>query len=361
MKGFRNLLVISMMGALLLAACGSPSKAPESTTKAEPAPTQQAQPEKTSMTARVGIGSTDSLIYLPMSLAGPLKYFEKEGIKVERPNFSGGAQIAQALVEGNLDFALFAYNHVIRYQIQGIPLTSVAMIAELPGAALVVDTRSKDTIKSIQDLKGMKVGVTSPGSGSHDMLLSMLTAAGLSAKDVEVVGVGFDLGKAFQQGKVSVGVTYEPYVSILLESGQGVLVKDPRTDLRTVAGVQALYGTDRYPMTTLVTSKSLIQKNPELVQRMVNVVLSTNAWIASHSPAEIAAQVPDSDKGDPKYYEAALRNAKNIISPTGAIGTKTVEAVVKDLKASKTVAESANIDIKAVIDDQFINKAVLIK
>ena len=47
-----------------------------------------------------------------------------------------------------------------------------------------------DAYKSPKDLKGMKIGVTAPGSSTHFMVLYMMAQAGLKAEDASFIGAG---------------------------------------------------------------------------------------------------------------------------------------------------------------------------
>jgi NitT/TauT family transport system substrate-binding protein len=46
-------------------------------------------------------------------------------------------------------------------------------------------------VKSLKDLKGMKIGVSAPGSSTHNLVKQLLTKGGLDPnKDAAIVGVG---------------------------------------------------------------------------------------------------------------------------------------------------------------------------
>lgn len=365
MKRYHGLLAALLAVGLLVAACGGsqPSTAPQAQAQPEnkqtaPSGTDSAKTApKETLNLKLGLGNMGSTIYLPIVYALNAKLFEKEGLNVETVELKGGAQVTQALVESQADVAFGAMEHVIKYKQQGVDLMLIATLTEQPGAALVVDAKYKDSIKSVKDLKGKKVGVTSPGSGSHAILLLMMEKAGLAATDVEAVGVGFDVPKAFADGKVVAAITYAPFIEQLVGKSLGFIPNEPMTDLRTPAGVTALYGNASMPMVTMMVHKQMLSKNPELAQRVTRAIVSALREIAANSPEEIAKIVPAPEGIDQKAYLDALTRAKVWLSQDGQVKADTISAVTGALKHLKALPSDASIDPSSIMDNSFAAKS----
>jgi NitT/TauT family transport system substrate-binding protein len=342
---------------LLLSACGSkPAQVPAS--KPEPQKVVAPDTAKTApvedLPVKLGLGSMDSLIYLPITYALNGKLFEAEHLKVESVQLKGGAQVTQSLVEGQADVAFGAMEHVLKYKQQGIDLVLVATLTEQPGAVLLVDSKYKATIKSLKDLKGQKIGVTSNGSGSDSIRLLLMEKGGLGPKDVEAIGVGFDVPKAFADGKVAAAITYAPYAEELIKSGKGYTLPEPAADLRNPEGVKALFGHDAMPMVTLMIYKQMISKNPEVVKRVAQAIVKAEKEIAAKSPEELAKVVPAPAGISDAAYLEALKQAKVWLSRDGLVRAETVDAVVGALKHIKALPDSTSIDAQSVINNTFV-------
>lgn len=82
---------------------------------------------------------------------------------------------------------------------------------------------NKDTIRSIADLKGKRIGVSAPGSSFHMGVNYLLTKAGGHPDDVSIVGIGASSGAvavaAAKAGLVDALMTNDPVATILEESG----------------------------------------------------------------------------------------------------------------------------------------------
>ena len=131
-----------------------------------------------------------SIAYLPLTIAERLGYFKKEGLDVEISDFGGGAKALQALVGGSADVVCGAYEHTIFMQAKDVNITVIALQDFSFG--LVVGLRKELAAKyhGPADLKGLKFGVTAPGSASAVGLGLLLAKGGLTLSDVAVIGVG---------------------------------------------------------------------------------------------------------------------------------------------------------------------------
>src|SRR5450830_1435894 len=91
------------------------------------------------------------------------------------------------------------------------------------GNAIIVTQASP--YKSIEDLKGKRIAVVK-GSSGHNLLLQVLSKAGLAADAVQLAYLApSEFTLALTQGSVDAAVTWEPYVSFaILKSGARILV-----------------------------------------------------------------------------------------------------------------------------------------
>jgi NitT/TauT family transport system substrate-binding protein len=124
-----------------------------------------AKPEKTKVV--LAVGGKSALYYLSLTIAEQLNYFKDEGLDVEINDFQGGAKSLQALMGGSADVVAGAYEHTIRMQQRGQPIVGFALIGRGMQLAIGLLKDRAEKVKSPADIKGMKFGVTAPGSQTH--------------------------------------------------------------------------------------------------------------------------------------------------------------------------------------------------
>src|SRR6266571_981696 len=136
----------------------------------------------------LGVGGKSSLYYLPLTLAERLGYFKEQGLNVTITDFGGGSKSLQSLIGGSADVVTGAYEHTIRMQSKGQDIRAVIELGRFPG--IVVGVRKAIPYKSAADLKGMKIGVSAPGSSTNFFVMYMMSKAGLKPTDASYIGVG---------------------------------------------------------------------------------------------------------------------------------------------------------------------------
>ncbi len=125
---------------------------------------------------KLGVANKAHLYYLPLTLAERRGHFKDYGLAITISDFEGGGQSLEALLAGSVDVVTGAYEHTLHTQAKGQDIRAVIELGRFPGIVLAV---GKDRpFKSHADLKGMKIGVTVPGSSSHFFVLYLMAKAG---------------------------------------------------------------------------------------------------------------------------------------------------------------------------------------
>jgi NitT/TauT family transport system substrate-binding protein len=284
-------------------------------------------------------------------------YFKDEGLDVEIPDFAGGAKALQALVGGSADIVSGAFEHTINMQAKKQPIKAVVLQANFSSIALLMPKEKAAKYKSARDLKGLKIGVTAPGSSTNMFVNNLLAKVGLKPSDVAIVGVGAGAGAvaAMEKGEIDAVSNLDPVLTQLEATGKYVAVADSRTE----KGMQDIYGGD-YLASCLYVNEDFIKKNPRTTQAAVNATVRALRWIAKATPEQIMAVVPESYlAGNRSVYKQAL--LKNMIgySLDGQMNmkaAKNVYAVLKQFEPS-VIAAGASINLPATFDNSFALKA----
>lgn len=355
------LLATVLSLGLVLSACGAGSKVeptaqPEPSPTAAPAPTAPTAPAAPAEQIKVAItmgGTRDSMLYLPPVYAKEAGFFAAEGIDAEIREEKGGAQALQAVSSGQMDFGAMAVEHAAKAHVQGADLVMLVLYWRYPTVTLVVDSKLKDQVKSVADLKGMKVGITSPGSGSHKVLLSLMNQAGMQASDVELVGTGTPgVVDAFAEGKIQAAANYDPFITKLIQEGKVVPLYDTRTQKDTVG----LYGGE-YPFVGLVTRRDVLRDKPEVVAKVVAAMTKAQKSLIASSPEQISAKLPaDVIGADKALWVAAFKANQEALSPTGIASESGLKLVIESLKADNVIPKEANVTPAMVFDGSLASK-----
>jgi NitT/TauT family transport system substrate-binding protein len=311
-------------------------------------------PEKKKIT--IAVGGKSLFYYLPLTVAERKGYFKDEGLEVEIPDFAGGARALQALVGGSADMVSGAYEHTINMAAKKQPIKAVVLQMKFSSIALVMSKDKAATYKSGKDLKGMKIGVTAPGSSTNMFVNNLLAKDGLKPTDVSIVGVGTGAGAvaAMEKGEIDAIANLDPVLTQLESTGKFVAVADSRTE----KGMKEIYGGDYHASVIYITDE-FIKKNPNTVQAVVNAMVRADKWIAKSTPQEIVDLMPAEYKaGNPSLYKEAL--LKNMIgfSENGEMSMRAAENVYKVLKQFEpSVIAAGKIDLNATFDDSYVKKA----
>src|SRR6266545_2195447 len=316
--------------------------------------TAQAQaPEKKQMT--LGVGGKSALYYLPLTIAERLGYFKEQGFDVIINDFRGGAQSLQALAGGSVDVVTGAYEHTIRMQAKGQDVRAVIELGRFPGIVLGLRKDRAATYKSPADLKGMKIGVSAPGSSTNMFVMYLLAKAGLKPSDASYIGVGIgpSVIAAITRGEIDAVSNLDPMMTKLDLDGQIRIIADSRTE----EGTRAIFGGSN-PAAVLYVKQDFSARNPNTVQALVNAFYKTLKWLDQATPEQITATVPDEYFFfDNTAYTAAVKASKPIYSLTGLIPAAGMQSANDMLVAFDDELKNAKFDLARTFDDRFVKKA----
>jgi len=354
----RSLASYLLALVLSTSACAAPAarSTPETTPHASATPAPRAH-------VTVAMGTKGSLILLPWELAKALNYFDEANIDLELQYAPNATQAAAALVAGTVDFGGSSLDHSIRAQLQGKPTRMIVSFARLPGVALVARPDRKAQLSSLVALRGTTIAVPGIGSGAHVLLTYLLRSQASLDPDHDYRVQAFapaEFAGALERGDVAAAMITDPLITQMVSSGKAALIVDLRHEDETV---KTLGG--RYQFTGAVARADMLDANPALVQRVVNVLVRTLRYIARTPASEIAAGMPaDLVGSDRQLYIAALETSKQYLSPDGTIDRGSVEAVVK---VNAVFAESYpqqaplrsgdRVDVDALFDMRFVRAA----
>jgi NitT/TauT family transport system substrate-binding protein len=237
------------------------------------------------------------------------KLFEKEGLNVELTVYRGGAEAFEAVAAGAADITLGSCAIVAAGINKGVKTKAISG-SGLGYNGWYLMVKADSAIKSVAELAGKKVGITSAGSASD--LLAKWTIADKKVNFTSVPLGGGGLVPNLLSGNVDAVVLYSPLsFKVLQEKSVRVLLD---------------YGADvpQHLSGVWIASDKLIAEKPALIQKINNALFGAMVSLKSNREAAIKL-ISEIDEIPPKIAEAELDGNVLKLSSTGEIKQEWVE------------------------------------
>jgi NitT/TauT family transport system substrate-binding protein len=274
-----------------------------------------------------------------------MKFFEEVGLKVEPSYFRGGGEVIRAITTRSVDLGVTAATTSSMIAIaKGEAMKIVATnVAPLVGLVWLVEVDSP--IKSVKDLKGKKVGFSSPGSVTHQVIQKILKIEGLD-KDTQIVRVGApgDSWAAVKNKVVDAGWHVLPgYHTLLLKNEARVLIR-------------AEDYVKQYSQTCVVAMDDVIQKDPDLIRNFLKARVKAVRFIKDKNNAERVIQIWAEEL---KLPVEAVRLAYKDMNPewwedTGRPKPENLRAAMEEVLSVGAIKEP--LDLAKIQDLRFLPK-----
>ena len=268
-------------------------------------PSFAAAAEKSSVT--IAVGGKNLYYYLPMAIADWMGFFKDEGVDVKVVDFQGGSRSLQAVIGGSADIVSGAFEHTLSMQTKRQAMRAFVLQDRAPQVVMAVNKKTMPNYKSLEDLRGKRIGVTAPGSSSHVIANYVLAQAGIKPNEVSVIGIGSGSGAiaAVRSGQVDAFTSLDPVIATLEKDNLIQIVGDTRN----VEESDKLF---KGPMVAgcLYAPEAFIKKNPNTVQKITNAIVRANRWLETVTPEELTKHVPEQAFLGSKeiYIEGFLKN-----------------------------------------------------
>lgn len=140
-------------------------------------------------------------------------FFRQVGLNVDIVGYASGADAMGALRAGKADVATASDYVAVTHSFDESDLRILASIAHYANKGIVA--RRDHGIRTPNDLKGKRIGVTSP-SGAEYSLHIFLALHGLNLGDVEIVALSPpQLIEALKEGRIDAACTWQPHIHTL--------------------------------------------------------------------------------------------------------------------------------------------------
>ncbi len=269
-----------------------------------------------------GTGETRNL---PVLLAERLGYFRDEGLIVTLVDSPAEPSPAELMKDGRADGAVAFYHHTFMSQVDDHMTTqAVVAMGMTPALKLMVAERLRGKVKTLADLKGLRIYAGGPNSGKTTTANWLVIHSGAAIADyTRLANVERDaMAEALRAGKADAIVSHQPDADFYEATGAAFSL----ADLASVEGTKQALGSV-FPSTTLYMPSAYIAAHPEAVQHLVNACLKALAYLNAHTPAEIAAALPPKMVGkDRAAYIRLLSEDKQMFASDGTMPAAAAQA-----------------------------------
>ncbi|OZM56164.1 ABC transporter substrate-binding protein [Lottiidibacillus patelloidae] len=299
---------------------------------------------------KIIIGYFPNINHVPAMVAKENGIFEKhlgDGTVIEYRTFPDGSSFMLALTTGEIHAGLVGPGPAMNYYSTG---ADVKIIAGGSTGGTVVLARKDSGINSVNDFPG-KTFITPRVGCTHDVQAeTYLKELGITSNRIggsmsHVTGKPSQYVQMFLAGKVDIAVAPEPWASVLeQETGAKVII-----DTDEISFGKTL------PASVLVTSGTLINENPALVQKIVDAHMEATAFI-NESPEkakEITLKAIKEITGQ-ELSKAVIDSAWNRIGFTYEVNQEAIQAFADSSFHLKFLKEQP--DFSDLINRQFISK-----
>ncbi len=305
----------------------------------------------------LAVGGKASFYYLPLTIAEQMGYFDAEGLDLEIVDFPSSVRAQQALASGNADVVCGAFEHLISLHSKQQLVQSFVALGRAPQMAMGVSVKNMPNYRRLSDLKGKRIGIAAPGTGTNMMANVLLQRAGLLQSDVSYIGVGTAAGalSAVRTGQIDAICNLEPTMTQLEQKGEIKIIADSRT----LRGTQAIFG-GAMPGACLYAQAEFVQKNRAVVQALSNAIVKALKWLQTAGPRDLIRNVPESYLlGDRGLYLIIYSNLRESIALDGLIYDDAAKTSLRVMANFDPLVKAERLDISKVYTNVYAKQSKL--
>lgn len=195
----------------------------------------------------------------PWMLAQAKGYYEQEGLKVNFVTGRGGVDVAKQVGAGNAVIGGAIGDTPIIARAQGIPVKAVAVLGA--GSLMQLVSHEDAKIESPRELKGKTVTTLAYTDTTYYALLGMLSKSGITKNDLDIQAAGpAGVWQLFVNKKATAMASTPDWTVNAMEAGAKVTIIPADVYFKSMAQ-------------GILASDETIQKNPQLVQKLVRATL----------------------------------------------------------------------------------------
>jgi ABC-type nitrate/sulfonate/bicarbonate transport system substrate-binding protein len=288
---------------------------------------------------RLGKAVPNSFAFSTAEIGGEAGTFRQEGIELEVTAFRGDAQLQQGLTAGSLDVGLGS-GPGLGFRAKGATAIGVAAMYGAP-ANLALALPPGSAVKTPADLKGKRIGVTTPGSLTDWLVRELSRQQGWGGDGIGIAALGSMQARlaAMQRGELD-GMVIEAATAYELEEGGKAKILMLFGDIARDFYTHVIFATD-----------DMIGNRAELLRRFLRGWFRSVAFMRANKDftVQVGARVINVKPSiAARIYDAQIGG----FSADGAWSARSIDVIrhsLKDLGILPSVPEA-----KTIYNDQFV-------
>ncbi len=293
-----------------------------------------------------------SIFYAPMYAAISEGFFKEEGIEIDLSTGQGADKTMQQVLSNAVDIGFCGPEQVIyiyNQKREDYPVI-FAQLTQKDGAFLVA--RNAETDFSWESLKGKTVIGGRPGGVPEMALEYVLRNHGIKpGENIDLItNLAFTAtGGAFKGGTGDYVTLFEPTASMMKKDNSGYIV----------ASVGESAGT--MPYTCFFATKSYIEKNPVIIEKLTRAIYKGQKWVSSHSDEEICNSIKSYFPGaDQDALISSIKNYKkiNALSPNPILKSEDFSRLMDIIQSYKADLIPERPAFDKIVNNTFAEKVV---
>lgn len=208
-------------------------------------------------------GYVPNVQFAPLYVGLEKGFFAEENIDLALDH-SMETDVVALVGAGRVPFGICSGEQVLLGREQGLPLVYITNWYQNYPVGIVALRESG--IKTMEDLKGKRVGIPMLSGASYIGLEAMLGLSGMKDSDIKLESVGYAQAELLVTGRIDAAVVYTINEPVQLKA----LGYD--TVLFSAADMTKMVGNG------MITNEAMIAENPDLVGRMVRAFVKSIRW-----------------------------------------------------------------------------------
>ena len=268
---------------------------------------------------RVKVGTAgSSIIWSIIDMGREAKIWQALDLEIERVELAGDAPMQHAMASNSIDFGCGS-GPGMGYRVKGVPALAVAALAGAPWS-MTLAAPMNTTIKSFDDLKGKKIGVSSAGSMTDWLVREVSRQRGWGVDGIISLPLGTERTRlaAMRAGELDGSVVADQNAYSYEENNAGKMVLSFGEVVKD------------FHAHILFARDDIRQKNPDLVRRVILGWFRTVAWMHANREAGIRISSKAINVSETAVARA-WDNELKLMSRDGAFNPAAIEVIRKSL------------------------------
>ena len=298
-------------------------------------------------TTTIKVASAPNVFLAALYVARDDGLFAKEGLKVDVVQVESGNDSIAALASGGAQFADVGLEDLVEMRSEGDD--SVVMVRDILDRVTLTLVMRKEIAAQkgvtgasplqarLQALRGLKIGITSPGAPTDTYMRYYLRSVGMNPeRDVQIIPIGgaSSLLAALQKGQIDAYHLSPPTPYVAAEQGFGtVLIDGPKGEVPDL---------NDFAYTGWGASRQWAEDNPQTVAAFGRALTTATQKVKSN-PEAVADQILDDlGSNDRAAILRTVQGMNTALSANGCFNPATVQRTLDRMLQLQIFEEKAD-------------------